>query len=214
MNKMDEMIVVAPRTTIFNGEKDAFQGVTHEHSLVNRVLKAYAGANTLKRRGDVEEDPSLKQLIPYVALVRDRNGVREVYAYERLQGGGETRLHSRLSVGVGGHMNTPLDEVGYQTVLFVESFRELNEELSFSPSLDKSAFPFKIHGLINDDSDAVGQVHLGVLCVVTLDMFATVTVQETEQLKGRWMPLSEALEAGTLERFEKWSQFSLAALSD
>ncbi|WP_442246660.1 Y-family DNA polymerase, partial [Staphylococcus aureus] len=56
----------------------------------------------VKRRGDMEEDPSYKHLISY-CLLENEHG--EILVYERLYGGGEARLHGQSSIGVGGHMN-------------------------------------------------------------------------------------------------------------
>src|SRR4051794_9770176 len=50
-------------------------------------------------RDQAEHDPTFKQLIPYLVL---RHAGR-VFHYRR-RGGGESRLASRRSVGIGGHV--------------------------------------------------------------------------------------------------------------
>ena len=55
-------------------------------------------------RGTAEEDPSHKQLIPYCVF---RCGDKILH-YTRGKAGGESRLHAKISVGVGGHIN-PID---------------------------------------------------------------------------------------------------------
>jgi predicted NUDIX family phosphoesterase len=56
---------------------------------------------SFRPRGDVEDDPSLKQIIPYVVLrSQDR-----VFCYTRGGSQGETRLHRLRSLGVGGHVD-------------------------------------------------------------------------------------------------------------
>lgn len=50
------------------------------------------------RRGDAEEDPRFKQPIPYVVIKRED----EVFLYERLAGGGESRLHNKLAFQIDG----------------------------------------------------------------------------------------------------------------
>jgi predicted NUDIX family phosphoesterase len=56
-------------------------------------------------RPAAESDPSRKQIIPYAVVLRGD----QVFAAERLTGGGESRLHGKLSIGIGGHVN-PIDE--------------------------------------------------------------------------------------------------------
>ena len=58
-------------------------------------------------RPEMEEDPSYRQIIPYVVLTLGE----EVFLLRRLKKGGEKRLHGLLSIGVGGHIN-PVDEAG------------------------------------------------------------------------------------------------------
>ena len=53
------------------------------------------------RRGDAEEDPTHKQVIPYLVL---RDGERW-FLMRRTKAGGDARLHDRWSIGVGGHLN-------------------------------------------------------------------------------------------------------------
>ena len=59
----------------------------------------------------MEEDPSFKQLIPYM-LFRHRSppGPDMVFQYTRGTGMGEGRLHRKRSVGIGGHISA--DDVG------------------------------------------------------------------------------------------------------
>ncbi|MFB3065208.1 MAG: hypothetical protein ACE10D_01730, partial [Planctomycetota bacterium] len=55
-------------------------------------------------RPAAEENPALKQVIPYAVLCcRD-----EIFLFTRRGGGGEKRLYGLRSVGVGGHIN-PID---------------------------------------------------------------------------------------------------------
>ena len=52
-------------------------------------------------RGDVETDPTFKQLIPYVVL----RSAGELFHYPRGRSGSETRLQALRSVGLGGHIS-------------------------------------------------------------------------------------------------------------
>jgi predicted NUDIX family phosphoesterase len=86
--------------------------------------------------------------------------------YTRGKSGGESRLHAQGSVGIGGHIN-PVDEradpLGRKTYLAgVE--REIEEELKIDGSHTN-----RIVALLNDDSNEVGAVHLGVVHIFDLD---------------------------------------------
>ena len=114
---------------------------------------------------------------------------------ERTEGGGDARLHGRATIGVGGHLN-PVD--GQVDPLAAGLRREWEEELvaEWEPR-------FRLIGLLNDDTNPVGSVHLGVLFEVDAAGRA-LAVRETEKLSGRWAD-AEALHAAA-ERLETWSR--------
>ena len=102
MNKFDEKILVVKRDVLFNDDKNAFHGFLSDQEPKFKAIESTLDTYEVKRRGDMEEDPSYKQLVSYCLLINERD---EVLVYERLTGGGETRLHGSMSIGVGGHMN-------------------------------------------------------------------------------------------------------------
>jgi len=106
-------------------------------------------------RGQMEHDPSWKQIIPYLVL---RDG-RDYYLMRRTRAGADRRLHDRYSIGVGGHIN-PGDGG-----LLGGLRREWQEELEadFEPE-------FRLVGLLNDDATDVGSVHLGVVFLANLEL--------------------------------------------
>jgi len=63
-------------------------------------------------------------------------------------------------------------------------------------------------GIINDDSQEVGTVHMGLL--FTLEVAGEVTVNETEKLEGCWKSRAEL--PALKDRMESWSQFAIEAL--
>lgn len=216
MNKMDETIVVVPRKHIFGANDElAFDGVSLDPGTLTAVLERLSSGCRSMRRGDAERDPTFKQPIPYTVLVRiqEPNEI-DVFAYERLAAGGEARLHGRLSIGVGGHINTSLMDQGFDEVILREAQREINEEVVICVPDPEVRPELTIVGLINDDSNDVGRVHLGILLVMTLPGNAQVQVRETDQLRGEWLPLRSALEPSVFERMETWSQLSLQAIQN
>jgi len=149
-----------------------------------------------RRRGDVENDPSWKQLIPYIILTS--NG--KVYGYSRGKGQGETRLHNKYSIGFGGHINET-DSV--QRVLDA-LYRELSEELSWEGSIEPQCV-----GLLYDDSNSVGQVHLGV--VFTVDMSGKSIKPNEPDILNLTLETSDYWRINW-DSLESWSQICLVNL--
>lgn len=200
---MDEQILVVLRSKVFSNENFSFQGVETNQENVNKIMDSISNTFTTMRRGDAEEDPTFKQPIPY-CVIRKGNSL---YVYERLKGGGEARLHNMLSLGAGGHMN----DTGHQTfdeILQDNLLRELEEELDIQAEEKE----FTTVGLINDDENEVGKVHIGLLVILDLDSDATVHVRETEQLQGKWMSIEQLLKPDTYERLEPWSKYVMDVL--
>jgi predicted NUDIX family phosphoesterase len=144
-----------------------------------------------------EESPAWKQLIPYV-VVRD---AAWIFLMERTDAGGDPRLHRKASIGVGGHLN-PVDEG--EDPLMVGLRREWSEELEADWQPE-----FRLEGLLNDDSNPVGSVHLGVVFTVEA-AGRSVRVREHEKLSGRMVPPADVEAAW--DRLETWSQLVAAEL--
>jgi predicted NUDIX family phosphoesterase len=156
-------------------------------------------------RPEAEHDPSFKQLIPYVIFRhRDASGQVSLFQYTRGKGMGEARLHSKRSIGVGGHISAD-DRTCETAVPYAEGMRrELDEEVIVdSPSSERCV------GLINDDETPVGQVHLGVVHLVDVERPA-VFPREPEIIEAGFRPVDELL--ADPSGFESWSQICLAAL--
>lgn len=147
-------------------------------------------------RPAAEEDPSYKQIIPYVVLTQKGR----VFSTRRLNKGGESRLHGKLSIGIGGHIN-PVDETDRRSVLMKGLERELEEEVYIQHRGELVP-----QGFINDDGNGVGAVHLG-LCF-SMEVEGEVLVKETEKLSGAWLSLQELKEE--YDNMETWSQIALA----
>ena len=147
-------------------------------------------------RPEMEEDPSFKQLIPY--CIFRCNG--EVFSYQRGTAQGEARLHSKRSVGVGGHVST-LDLNGQGSPYEEGMNREIEEEVDL-----QAEWTQRCVGLINDDDSPVGQVHLGIVHVFDLNE-AKVFPREKSMIDAGFASPEELL--SKLDQFETWSQFCL-----
>jgi predicted NUDIX family phosphoesterase len=185
-----ERVLVLPREDVPGGCD--FRGVRR---CTPADLEALRGAvrrhGRFIERAAAEVDPSQKQLIPYV-VVRDG---RRVFVMRRTRAGGDERLHDRVSIGVGGHLN----EVDRgDDPLEAGVLREWSEEL------DTDWIPeFRLVGLLNDDGNAVGAVHLGVVFEVDAAGRA-VDVRERDKLSGRFLAWEEL--AAMRDNLETWSQ--------
>lgn len=153
----------------------------------DELLDLIADHHTFIDRALAERSPEWKQIIPYVVI---RHG-DEVFTLTRTAKQTEARLHHKVSIGIGGHINPDHDLIdGLQ--------KELDEEVRIDGDYD-----LQFAGILNDDSTEVGRVHLGA--VFLLDSATRdVIVLETEKMTGAWM--SRAALAAARESMETWSQ--------
>ena len=153
----------------------------------------------------MELDPDFKQLIPYVIMQwhDPSDGVDKVFTYTRGGGGGESRLHAKRSIGVGGHISS-VDAEGSDDPYTAGMKRELSEEVTIdSPYVDQR------EGLLYDPSNEVGRVHLGVVHRFLLDR-PEVSSNEAELAEGEFLSVAQLTEQ--FDCLETWSQLCLKAL--
>jgi len=203
MSTSEEKVLVVP-TALFRS-LGYFQGFTAD---VSRYVPAlFAPEQTSFRpRAEVETDPGFKQLIPYMFFSHtDANGEMSIFHYVRGRGMGESRLHSKRSIGVGGHISS--DDLGgeqshdlYRTGML----RELHEEVDL-----RSPYAEQCVGLINDDETEVGKVHLGIVHHFRLERPDLIS-RETDLIESGFVPIRELL--ADLAGFETWSAICLTAL--
>lgn len=131
-------------------------------------------------------------------------------AYPR--GGGESRLHGRWSIGVGGHVNrqdSPKDftgAAGWKTALWQGMRRELQEEFPAAATGDPQFL-----GLIHEAGSPVGQVHLGL--VFLQEVNADLSSAGSDLTGLCWLPPSAfGSEEWPVHRFEFWSQLAYQLL--
>jgi len=154
-------------------------------------------------RPAMEQDPTFKQLIPYVIFRhRDAAGNVNVFQYTRGKGQGEARLHAKRSIGIGGHISS--DDAGAKSAYDEGMRRELAEEVIIDTN-----YHSRLAGLINDDETDVGKVHLGIVHVLDVDRPA-IKPRESEIIETGFRPVSELL--ADMSKFETWSQICLKAL--
>jgi predicted NUDIX family phosphoesterase len=195
-----EHVLVVP-TAVFH-RLGHFQGFCGD---VDRYLRGLLDAEhtSYQPRSAMETDASFKQLIPYVIFrYRDASGQTLLFQYTRGKGQGESRLHAKRSIGIGGHISS---DDSAQVSAYEEGMRrELEEEVIID-----TPYRGQLVGLINDDESEVGKVHLGVVHVLDVERPA-VQPREADILEAGFQPVRDLL--ADIGRFETWSQICLKAL--
>jgi predicted NUDIX family phosphoesterase len=199
MNPPEENVLVIKRS-LFD-QLGSFHGLNFEpRKYLDAILSR--GNNFFLSRAKAETDPTHKQIIPYVLLAHGN----KVLHYIRGKKAGEQRLVAKGSIGIGGHMNESdeslfaLDEAAYRAG--VE--REVAEEIKIETKFDD-----RVVALLNDDSNQVGQVHLGIVHAFRL---AEPKVKKNEPMITELAFLSREELLARRESLETWSQICLDSL--
>jgi predicted NUDIX family phosphoesterase len=201
MNTPDENILVIKRG-LFD-ELGNFHGLNFEpHKYLEAILSR--GNNFFLPRAKAENDPTHKQIIPYVLLACGD----KVLHYVRGKKAGEQRLVAKGSIGIGGHMSEVGDKFLWHSsaedTYRAGVEREVNEEVKID-----TKFEDRIVALLNDDTTEVGRVHLGVVHVFKL---AEPKVEKREAMITSLGFLGKDELLARRESLETWSQLCLDSL--
>jgi Predicted phosphoesterase (MutT family) len=182
----DELILVVKQKNLF--QQGAWQGM---HPV---DYKAYAQLIQEKAeflpRSQMESDLTYKQIIPYLVFTHEN----KYFLMQRRATTTEVRLKNKYSLGIGGHIN---QEDIQGTDIAAWARREFDEEVNFAGTYHIEAL-----GLLNDDSNAVGQVHAGFVFLLRGDS-SNISVK-SELKSGTLYSLTEL--DGFYDNMETWSQ--------
>jgi len=199
----EEQVLVVERKVL--EQVGLFNGLAFD---VDRYLrKIFAqGVPRFIPRSQAEKDPAYKQLIPYVII--SCNG--RYLTYVRGRRAGEARLVGLRSIGIGGHIN-PADDMPLFNDNFYETYltaveREVAEEVSVEAGHTDS-----VVALLNDDSNDVGSVHLGLVHLWLLD---APNVGKKEQMITQMSFMTPAELQQMRDTMETWSQLCLDNLDE
>lgn len=177
-------------------------------SLLNDMWET---GGSVQRRGDMEEDMSYLQPIPYTVIKQGD----KYFTYTRLEGGGESRLHGKSSIGVGGHQNSVEYAWNFEHLLAVNNSRELEEEVFIRDENGEEinshyelAKDSVITGLMYNQKTEVDSLHLGVLNIISIPEDWTVEPKETDTLEGKFLAKQEIQELD----LENWTVSALSVL--
>jgi predicted NUDIX family phosphoesterase len=224
-----EQVFVVRRSDLFDGAWP--QGFV--------PLQGKASADLLARihelgffaaRDEAEQQPAWKQTIPYCVFRRPG----QVFCVQRKTAQTESRLHGKLSIGIGGHVNPPAavgdftggdftgggspaagaggiaTGIGHAAAFFRSALaRELAEELH---GTEVPEFTPTFLGLLNDDSEGVGRVHSGLVFAADWPADRGLRVREVSKMAGGFRPLAELQPLWQdPARFESWSRMLFEA---
>ena len=181
-----------------------FEGLVFD---VERYLREIfvQGVPRFINRSEAEKDPSYKQIIPYVLMSCDG----KYLSYVRGTRAGEGRLTGLRSIGIGGHINPADNEVPLFDTDFREMYRtaverEVAEEVSV-----ETGHTDRIAALLNDESNEVGSVHLGIVHHWILE---APKVRKQEQMITQMAFMEPAELQDVRDTMETWSQLCLSGL--
>ncbi|MFO7883970.1 MAG: phosphoesterase [Desulfobacteraceae bacterium] len=163
---------------------------------------AEAGYHWMER-GEIEQDPSVKQIIPYIVVQTAAGDQTAVYRRK----GSEQRLHDLWSAGIGGHVNQKdISGIGdgFEEIVKTGMMRELDEEFLNWPQNQKPVF----WGTINEEKTDVGSVHLGAVFKITAKDISRFT-PGSELVDFKW---ADTVSLSSLN-MELWSGLALELLS-
>ena len=191
--KQDEQILVVRRTHLFATE-EAWHGLKEVN--FDHYLHIINHKKEFHPRSIMETNPAYKQIIPYLIFKHDNN----YFLMQRRSDSSETRLRNKLTLGIGGHIR---QEDMKEESLFAWATREFHEEVNYAGNVT-----VKPLGIINDDSDDVGKVHIGFAFLLVGDS-PEISIK-SELKSGVLMPLAECVPQK--ECMESWSQFVVDVL--
>ncbi len=156
-------LILAARTAGLPETLKTTQFLPMEH---DDILKMFEDAGLwFGPRPVLEETEEFRQIIPYIVLKLGDRYLR----YTRTPAGEEARLHGRVSIGLGGHVDLGDSEafneqVDLDATLDNAAARELEEELGGVNVMNQ-----RWVGVLAENQSPVGRVHIGIIGVWELD---------------------------------------------
>lgn len=183
---MSENVLVVPTDKVFEMLDGETGLVKVNYTRLENLIKNFG---VFLPRDKVENELQLRQIIPYVVLRFEG----EYILFKRTENQTEARLHNKITLGIGGHVN---DSDGKEPInAFRQGMaREIAEEIECKIG------NLKYIGVINDLSNQVSAVHLGVCFVADLVEYGGVKEKENF-IEFRTKDLM-----GFVEEMESWSK--------
>jgi predicted NUDIX family phosphoesterase len=200
----EEEVLVVERKII--EDVGMFQGLAFDvDHYLGRIF--VPGVPRFMPRSRAEHDPSFKQIIPYVIMAH----AGRYLTYVRGRRAGEARLADKRSIGIGGHIN-PIDADNSPLFAYLrENYRmAVEREVAEEVTLE-TAYTDSVVALLNDDSNEVGSVHLGIVHCWNLEK---PNVSKREQMITQMTFMSPEELQRVRDTLETWSQKCLDGLGE
>lgn len=191
---MEELVFAIPTDELWELISYIETGLIKEN---NEVLKRIIQNGLFRKRSELEEDPSFKQIIPY-AIISNKDSY---CLFKRTSKQTEKRLHNKRSLGVGGHMNPRNSKEPKEQYLINELKRELFEEVKLLKACLIEDIEFI--GFINDDTISVGRVHIGLLYNIHVSN-QDLVINEADKMTIDWIDKPDL--AGFYKGMETWTK--------
>lgn len=185
----DESILVVKRDHLFSLDYPAWQGI--ERKRTDLYVELIASHQEYQPRSIMELDQNYKQIIPYMIF----KYADHYFMMQRTATTSEQRLKNKYSLGIGGHVRQQ-DVVGNDLMVWAQ--REFHEEILYHGSMKVTPL-----GVLNDDSNEVGKVHLGL--VLLLEGNSADIAVKSELKSGQLLTLSEC--QAYYDHLESWSKY-------
>ncbi|MCL2617620.1 MAG: hypothetical protein FWD98_01065 [Defluviitaleaceae bacterium] len=190
---MDEYVMVVEARPLM----DKFGIYRGLDALGGEVADYILATHSFMPRRLAEADPAYKQIIPYVTVRCE--GLWLVFRRKAAQT--EQRLHNKHSLGLGGHITREADTA--PNPILAGLHRELAEEITLEHGEPRYL------GVLNDDTNDVGRVHLGLLYEVRAKS-RSFAMPEADKMDARWMDAGGV--RACFDTMETWSQFVIEQL--
>lgn len=196
VKKPSEKVMVVAREDLFRDE--IWNGLKVEN--LQKYLNLIATKHKFLPRGQVEQDSSWKQIIPYLIFENDGR----IFLMRRRADHSDLRLANLYSIGIGGHINIKdiKSTMGSKSItgttgLINWARREFEEEIDYS-----GKYKTEFLGLLNHDANDVGMVHAGLIMKVSGD--SDVIAVRDEHKSGELVDLADV--GKYYKQMETWSQ--------
>ena len=190
----DEEILVVRCNTLFQNNP-AWHGI---HPEISKFIPAITTQGCFMPRAHAETDPAFKQIIPYMLFMFKK----KLFVMQRKSSASEQRLASKFSLGIGGHIRQ--EDIANNNIIDWAN-REFEEEVTYHGSKK-----FETIGILNDDSNPVGQVHLGFIILIHADS-DQISIND-EHKSGVLLTRDECI--ALMPQMESWSQICFQFLLD
>jgi predicted NUDIX family phosphoesterase len=190
---LDEYVMVVPTDILYSA--GSFEGLLFDVGPHMSIINDLRNVKFI-RRVDAESDPTYKQIIPYAILMHEDT----IFSYFRGKLLSEERLRGKHSIGVGGHIS-PEDLNLFVEAYMKAMYREIGEEIIIDSKFEQQAV-----GLLNDDSNDVGKVHLGIVHLFSLEK-PLVQAKEKSINQAKFVKIPDLKKQ--IDKYESWSQICI-----